>query len=546
MTKLLRSPKPWPYVVAVLLVVLAVIGLYLYQRHRRIKALVEDLRSGEAEVARTAAGSLGEMGPEIVHYLTPKLKDMNSQSRVYAAAALRDSGSAVPSLVEGLKDKDAGVRAAAAEVLGKMGPAASESVPDLIAALDDEDAEVRETAKAALGGMKDPRAVRPLIESFRRKPPSGGGAPDAAEEALLKIGPDALPELTAALGSAGPRVKVACAIVLGRMGPAAQGAVPTLVGALKDEDADVSRTAVRALGEIKDPRAVNPLIETFYRDLSSDNPAPAALGKIGGEAIPALVEKLGGDIAEIRGFSAAALGEAGPPARLAVQPLIARLKDPAVAVRRKAVWALGRIKDKEAVPHLLALLKRTPSDAGVVEALGEIGPDAGEATPLLKNMFWDEGLHTVVAAAWKKINPESMDYIIYLEKRYAYLEDAVSVELLKPTTEEIVLGGDNNPVAVVVRFQWELEDRKEDVVFCSTLTLDKGDNPYDGGVGLTFRPGRATSYKARLNYGEYHLAPFEWGVTVIACQDSGASCDRRGWCLGRIFKGDVGEYVVED
>lgn len=549
MTGLLRSAKPWPYSVAALTIVLASLCAYGYYRHSRIKSLIEDLKSSKPEVAQAAAESLGEMGSDIVSYLTPTIKDMNSQSRFYTAVALHNFDSAVPSLVEMFKDKDVAMRVAAAEILGDMGPVAKDAVPDLIAALNDEDAGVCNMVKVALGKIKDARAIKPLIDTFKQKSKRNEAATGAAEESLAQIGSDAIPALNTALKNEAPKVKEASARTLGKMGLAAKDAVPALIEALKDEDVGVRRTVITALGEIKDPRAVEPLIETFYRDQSLDNPAPVALGKIGSEAVSPLVKNLKNEKEGIRKFSASALGEIGPAARDAVQPLIKLLKDQPVEVCTKAVWALGKIKNEEAIPPLMELLKQNPIPAGVIEALGEIGPAAKEAVPFLSNMFWDDALHSDATTAWKKISPESMNDIIYLDQRYAFLENAVKVDLLEATAEKILKRDDGSPIAYLVKFEWRLVEPKDGVNFCSTLLIDKGKDPFDG--GRLGRPSPVIQARSpldvELDYGEYHNAPpFEWGVKVIACYDSGIGCDKRGSCVGRAFISKVGRYQVVD
>src|SRR4051812_48425589 len=67
-------------------------------------------------------------------------------------------------LVKDLTDKDADVRADAAEELGKKGPAAKKAVPDLITALKDEDEDVRDAAADALGRIgADAKAAIPAL-----------------------------------------------------------------------------------------------------------------------------------------------------------------------------------------------------------------------------------------------------------------------------------------------------------------------------------------------------------------------------------------------
>jgi hypothetical protein len=88
-----------------------------------------------------------------------------------------------------------------------------------------------------------------------------------------------------------------------------------LISALKDEDRDVRRVAAGALGELKDPRAVEPLISAL-KDENRD----------------------------VRRVAAGALGELKDPR--AVEPLISVLKDENGSVRRAAAASLLEITGK--------------------------------------------------------------------------------------------------------------------------------------------------------------------------------------------------------
>jgi HEAT repeat protein len=91
---------------------------------------------------------------------------------------------------------------------------------------------------------------------------------------------------------------------------------------------NVREKAVRALGQIRDPRAVDPLIATLKNDRHF-----------------------------VRRSAASALGEIKDSR--AVEPLIAALQidDQGMGVRSSAAWALGKIKDLRAIEPLIALLK---------------------------------------------------------------------------------------------------------------------------------------------------------------------------------------------
>ena len=62
---------------------------------------------------------------------------------------------AIGPLVEALADDDGGVRCAAAEALGNMGPAAREAVPVLEKLLRDKDPGIRQAAAEALKRIRE-------------------------------------------------------------------------------------------------------------------------------------------------------------------------------------------------------------------------------------------------------------------------------------------------------------------------------------------------------------------------------------------------------
>ena len=158
-----------------------------------------------------------------------------------------------------------------------------------------------------------------------------------------------------------PRPQIA-AILLGSCGECGRRAVPLLVRRLGDPDEWMRRAAAEALGELKDPRAVEPLM-TMLKDSSSAVRcfAARALGNIGDpravEPLIALLKKpydldgwMGPEAIE-------ALGNLKSP--LAVEPLIAALQDKSADdeyVRARAAEALGNINDYRAVPALFAAL----------------------------------------------------------------------------------------------------------------------------------------------------------------------------------------------
>lgn len=145
----------------------------------------------------------------------------------------------VEPLVRCLRDGDWQVREAAVEALAEVGSPAVES---LIKFLRDWDA--RKYVTQALGKINDERVLDPLISMLRNDE-----FKDDATRALVELG---------------------------------SPAVPKLIIALTDKDEFVRKQAILALGDIKDPQAVDPLIALLQdQDWWTRLTAAAALEKIG-------------------------------------------------------------------------------------------------------------------------------------------------------------------------------------------------------------------------------------------------------------------------
>jgi HEAT repeat protein len=210
-------------------------------------------------------------------------------------------------------EKDAGIRAASAKSLGRIGD--SRAVEPLIAVLADARREVRRAAVEALSLIGNPRAV----------------------ESLLRV-----------LKDSDPIVRQTAASAVGKVGAPA---VEPLMGALTDTTAGVRQAAARALGTIGDPRAIEPLGGALTDSTAGVRQAAAkALAKLGwtpepgqpGEAYRLVEKRQWAECVRL-----------GAPA---VEPLVAALKRRDKMVRRAAADALGRIADPRAGKALVAAL----------------------------------------------------------------------------------------------------------------------------------------------------------------------------------------------
>src|SRR5512136_611035 len=111
--------------------------------------------------------------------------------------------------------------------------------------------------------------------------------------------------------------------------------VPYLIDLLVHPELNVRWRAAEALGEARDPRAVEPLITALRSGAKW-----------------------------LRQGSAWALGKIGDPR--AVEPLVAALSDPKADVRKNAAWALGQFTGDQVVSALSGAAK--DPDPGVQRA----------------------------------------------------------------------------------------------------------------------------------------------------------------------------------
>jgi HEAT repeat protein len=178
-----------------------------------------------------------------------------------------------------------------------------------------------------------------------------------------------LMQLASALKSKGNSQEAYSAVLeLGRLGN--DKAVDLLIGALGRRDG-VTRSAARELGRIRDQRAMPALI-ALLGDTSMNQAAVDALLAFGEKAVDPLLNVLKTGNGDARQAASLALGELRD--KRAVEPLILIVQtDDVYAVRTAAVNALGQIKDGRAIWVLVATLRMrdetTPERQAALEQL---------------------------------------------------------------------------------------------------------------------------------------------------------------------------------
>lgn len=225
-----------------------------------VNTLIHKLNHKDKDVRCHAAWALGKnKDPRGFKPLINAMEDKEATVRSSAKRALRKIGKpAVEPLIAALGNGDLEVRRGAVEVLGEIDD--RRVVKHLIIALRDNEPGVRKEAAIALGMIKDPQAVGPLIATLKDQ---DGIVQSMAALALSRIGSPAAKPLIATLKEQDAFVqKLARDALIGIGSPA----VEPLIAALGNKNASIQNSSAKALGEIKDPRAMQALQTAFQRE----------------------------------------------------------------------------------------------------------------------------------------------------------------------------------------------------------------------------------------------------------------------------------------
>lgn len=412
------------------------------------------LADADPAVVIGAVQTFADMGDDAVPFLVEAMKD--PASRYWAEVALAELGpDAAPAtavLTETVESGDVEQRLQAMLTLAAIGEGAAAAGPAIATVLDSGDASLQLAAAFALGRLKAAGADESLAKA------AAGGEPflaSVAAWALARIHPDdpalveqALGRLRQGLASTDPEARQAAVTGLSSLAEGMNSAdreelAGSLVPLLADPDRDVGRAAGAALIRIGGDavaalraKVADPAVRLQIMEVAS------ALGPAAKPVAGDLVAALGETSDEVRGEAAVALAAIGAGAADGVPGLSAILADDAAAagLRYAAAYALGRIgpaaaaaepalrklseSDDEmmATVAVWAALQVKPGDASLFEtaiprlrralradrelarleaavALGDIGPAAASAIPILELVSEDDPVKRVRDAA---------------------------------------------------------------------------------------------------------------------------------------------------
>jgi len=315
---------------------------------RMIDHVIPLLKDDDPEVRKESVWLLEKLGdPRAAGALAPLLADRDQDVCKMTIHALGELGNpcAAPALIPLLKDPDTDIRGPAAKALGRIGdPRMAQA---LIPLLVDADHYVRNEAVGALQTMKwTPETIKDRVKLL---------AAQNRWEEIVQLGQSAIPTVMTLLRNASGAIRSGAVRTLGQLGD--PRAVDALLPFLQDPDSFVRIAAAEALGAFDDPRifpALAPLLEDPKGDMRST--AAKALGRSGDpQAVLALMALLKDPQTGVRESAAEALMHVG---KAAAPALIKALNNPmARSDRRRALEALGEIGDARAIPVLAEALE---------------------------------------------------------------------------------------------------------------------------------------------------------------------------------------------
>lgn len=278
-----------------------------------------------------------------------------------------------------LRDPEPEVRRRAAQDIRLL--AAPESCELLVAALGDEDWRVRKEA-AATAVRVEPRTAVVFAVARALAERENIGLRNAAVEALIAIGPDAVPGAIDALDRLDADGRKLAVEVLA--GAPTLGGMKALARAAKDPDANVVVAAAEGLGRagLAGDEARELAVATLV-ELLADERLPVrvaaldSLGSLGATVAWASLEPLFSDPLLRRNAIAAAAGDTTPRALLALAEAVA---DASATYAREAVASLGRSLEEawgeeELVEIAARTLRASPAAHARLRALAAVQGD---------------------------------------------------------------------------------------------------------------------------------------------------------------------------
>jgi HEAT repeat protein len=262
-------------------------------------------------------------------------------------------------------------------ILISIGKNATES---LLSILESSILDARLNAIYVLGEIRDPRAIKPLMELIRDT--NDKDVLELVFSALAKIGVPALDGLLDLLKhDTDPTILRHIAKALGKIGDS-RGVDP-LLSMLHYTPIEVQQQAIESLGKLGDTRATEPLIANLSNpQFELRKKSVEALGLIKDKrALKPLIKVLKDRSPEVRASAAISLGKMCSDE--ATKALISALRDPEASIRQEVAKALGEIKDTHAINALIKAFQDSKIEVGRAARNALVGIGTPAVKPLI-------------------------------------------------------------------------------------------------------------------------------------------------------------------
>lgn len=319
-----------------------------------------------------------------VNKLIKELKSEYSDVRYKATfflGEIRDKRSILP-LINVLNDNNEAVRYSAIHALGKIGKPA---VNFIIYASNSKDIQIRFRSLEALGLIKDKKAITKLIKTLKDE---NREIRWYVLDIIKKYGQYGTVYLINALNYKDNEFRFHIISILGEIKD--KRAVTPLLSFLENDDTNIRYITADALGKIGDKKAVEPLIKALNdEDVTVRFNAAEALGKIrDNKSIEPLNKALADEDRLVREYSAISIAKMSK--KEIYNSLITNLNSNEINLISGTLMALGELRNNKTINLIIPYLKFENEfiRRDAAEALGKIGDD--KAVESLINILNDQ------------------------------------------------------------------------------------------------------------------------------------------------------------
>ncbi|MEW4488881.1 HEAT repeat domain-containing protein [Thalassoglobus sp. JC818] len=360
-----------------------------------ILAAFEDPDQSRQSLALALAG----IGPTAYPALVESLDSSEAYLRAAAARAIGNlevtPPSAVPGLQRGLEDENASVRAASARAIGNLSQLNEETTQSLLALRSDPDPEVRATVLSVLGGLGLPE--NKFQEIVREGLADDSGM--VRQSALKTVAghPEVcvplLETVTSSLSDNDESVVITACHALEAFKERAATAVPALRERLHTENREMTLAVISAIEAIAvaDNETVQQLSLLLEKEgddvelLAKVLDALSTMKTLAAESSPSVFRLLDRNNEDLRASAVRCLASIEPDRSRTIPVFIEALRDESWLVRRDSSEALGEMGPdaKAAVPVLFAMLDSDEDENMARDALRAIDAAGPESVALL-------------------------------------------------------------------------------------------------------------------------------------------------------------------